>query len=163
MFSDDGLYGRAVVPIRYPQIAGGDWYLWNGIYKRSFLLKKYGTDFARCWYRSGGIVTESGVRDAMQSGSSGKNDSIRLSYPAVVITVDVILPTPFYVAPSIAGNYRERPKETNLFSEGALSSMIPALIGTKPAITGTLRKIFDRKFPTGYNSSKIVPKYVQSA
>ncbi len=39
MFLDSGLYGRVVEPVRYSQAASGDWYLWNGIYKRSFLLK----------------------------------------------------------------------------------------------------------------------------
>lgn len=37
IFLTDDMYGRVLEPGRHPQIASGDWYLWNGIYRRSFL------------------------------------------------------------------------------------------------------------------------------
>lgn len=39
MFQEDSLYDNVVDPIQYPQIFSGDWYLWNGIYKRTFILQ----------------------------------------------------------------------------------------------------------------------------
>lgn len=39
MFAESDLYGGVVEPVRHPQVASGDWYLWNGIYKRDFLLR----------------------------------------------------------------------------------------------------------------------------
>lgn len=37
-FSDPSMYGRALVPKEYTQIQRDDWYLWQGIYKREFIV-----------------------------------------------------------------------------------------------------------------------------
>lgn len=39
IFSGDGLYDRVITPKEHPETATGDWYLWNGIYRREFLLR----------------------------------------------------------------------------------------------------------------------------
>lgn len=39
MFQENSLYDHVVEPIQYPQIFSEDWYLWNGIYKRTFILQ----------------------------------------------------------------------------------------------------------------------------
>ena len=37
-FSDTSMYGRVLVPKEYLQIQRDDWYLWQGIYKREFII-----------------------------------------------------------------------------------------------------------------------------
>ncbi len=37
-FFDPSMYGRALAPKEHPQIQRDDWYLWQGIYKREFIV-----------------------------------------------------------------------------------------------------------------------------
>lgn len=39
IFITDELYNRVIEPAKHAQISSDDWYLWNGIYKRSFIMQ----------------------------------------------------------------------------------------------------------------------------
>ena len=38
-FEDENLYNKLVVPREHIEVATGDWYLWKGLYKKSFLIE----------------------------------------------------------------------------------------------------------------------------
>lgn len=41
LFQTQELYGKIIEPVKYSAVAVGDWYLWNGIYKKKFLIKNH--------------------------------------------------------------------------------------------------------------------------